>query len=304
MLFSVSEQTRPQYEAFLHERSKVIQDCTEILNDACGAVSRAYRAGIAADLAVITLARHVVESLDGVCLLVAKGSVLPCFPLLRSVFDALLGVIYILKADSDNRGLAYFFSQINQDKAFFERLDPTTNRGQETRRELQGDIAGPDALTLDPLQLQQVQKHIAELQVELDDPMFRSIASAWAAKGKNDPQWYSLFEKQDDLRKLAISLNFLSGYELHYRPWCRQVHATGTIASLSSREDAITVRPIRHPDGIDKVVSSAGKLATIMAGKLWEKYDPDNVDVVPRYEDLKKRLKVLENAQAPRWNDS
>jgi hypothetical protein len=208
MLFSVSEQSRPKYEAFLQERSNVIHDCNVFLNDACETVGRAYRAGAAGDLAVIALARHVVESLDGVCHLVAKGSVLPCYALLRSVFDATLGVRYILKADSNNRGLAYFYSQIVQDIAFLERLDPNTNRGKEIRKDLRNDIAGPDALDID--QLEEVQKYLASLQSKLDDPMFEAISRAWKNKSKKDPQWYSLFDNTDDLRKLAISLDYLS----------------------------------------------------------------------------------------------
>jgi hypothetical protein len=301
MIFTVSENTRQQYETFLQERSMVIHDCTVFLNDACETFAKAYRAGNAGDLAVIALTRHVVESLDGASHLVAKGSVLPCYMLLRSVFDAWLGVMYILKADSNNRGLAYFYFQISQDKAFFERLDPTTNRGKEIRRELQNDIAGVDALDID--QLEDVRKQLADLNSELTDPMFEAISKAWEKKPKNEPQWYSLFDNSDDLRKLAINLGYLSFYERDYRPWCRQVHATGTLANLSSTEDAITSRPIRHPGGIHKVVKSAGILAITLAGRLLEKHDSQNEQAIQRYKDLEKQLKSLENAEAPNWSD-
>jgi hypothetical protein len=70
-----------------------------------------------------------------------------------------------------------------------------------------------------------------ELQSVLNDPMFHPVATAWANKKKQDPQWYSLFDNTNDLRQLAISLDLLSVYERRYRPWCRQVHATGTLAA-------------------------------------------------------------------------
>jgi len=208
----------------------------------------------------------------------------------------------ILKADSDNRGLAYFYSQIVQELAFLERLDPNTNRGKEIRKELKNDIAGPEALDID--QLENVQEYLANLQSELNDPMFEAISKAWKKKTKKDPQWYSLFDNTEDLRKLAISLDYLSGYELHYRPWCRQVHATGTLANLSSTDDVIALRPIRHPDDIHKVVKSAGVMAITLAARLLEKHDPKKASAIQRYKHLEKQLKTLENAKAPGWTDS
>jgi hypothetical protein len=184
MRFGVTAETSGQYRAFLKERSEAINDCIVFLHDACKKAGDAYSAENVAVLAVVALGRHAVESLDGVCLLVGHGSVLPCYPLLRSVFDASLGVMYILQADSSQRGSAYFVTQIRQEIAFFERCDPTTNGGREIRRELQDDIAGQDAL--DGMALQDVQKHLADLQAELNDPLFSAAAQAWLDTNKKN----------------------------------------------------------------------------------------------------------------------
>jgi hypothetical protein len=121
-----------------------------------------------------------------------------------------------------------------------ERLDPATEKGKALRDDLKTDIAGPQPFSNVPLQ--EVRKRVAELQVELDDPLLKPAAQAWANKSKADPAWYSLVAKPNNLRELAKSLDKLSMYELHYRPWCRQVHATDTIANLSSTQDGITFR--------------------------------------------------------------
>lgn len=300
MRFGVTPETRNQYHAFLKERSDAINDCILFLNDACKKAGEAYTAGHVGVLAVIALARHAVESLDGVCLLIEHGSVLPCYPLLRSVFDASLGVMYILQADSDKRGSAYFVTQIRQEIAFFERCDPTTNGGREIRRELQDDIAGQDAL--DGMALQDVQKHLADLQAELNDPLFSAAAQAWLVTNKKNPEWYSLFGGPGNLRDLAKSLRFLSGFEIHYRPWCRQVHATDTVQCLSENGDSIVLRPIRCPDGIQRVVRSAGLLALVLAGRLLDAFGAGSDGAaVARYKDLENRIKSLANVKAPDW---
>src|SRR5229473_3522720 len=59
--------------------------------------------------------------------------------------DAWVSVLFILEKDSDDRGAAYFAAQISQEKAFWERLDPATDKGKALRDELKNDIAGPQA---------------------------------------------------------------------------------------------------------------------------------------------------------------
>jgi hypothetical protein len=299
MLFTVSEQTRSQYEAFLQERSAVLNDCLLFLEEACKKVGDAYRAGGISELAVIALVRHVVECLDGVSVLMARGSVLPCYPLLRSIFDASLGVMYIMQGDNANRAAAYFVFQIRQEMAFLERCDPTTNSGTEIRRELQNDIAGPTAL--DGLSMQEAQKHLATLHADLDDAILKNADQAWITKNKKNAEWYSLFGGPDHLRELAKTLSYLSGYELHYRPWCRQVHATDTLKNLSEDADSIRFRPIRSPSGIHDVLRSAGVFAITLAGRLYGKYDPEN-SFVRRYKELEERIKTLASVKAPAWD--
>jgi len=301
MLFSVTEDSRHVYEAFLRERADALQDCYTFLNDACMIVAQAYRAGRVGDLAVLVLGRHVVEYLDGVCLLIGKGSVLPCFPLLRSIFDAWLGAQFIMQADSDNRGAAYFVMQINQDKAFWELLDPTTNRGKELRRELKNDVMGPAAF--DRFPLQEVKNRIADLDADLADPAIQAAARAFENMPKNCPEWYSIFGGRNNLRELAQSLSLISLYELYYRPWCRQIHATATLRFLSSNSESIVVPSIRRPECIHEVIRCAGKLSILLAAHLINKYAPQEQTAVLRYKELEERIDTLASVR-PNLNDA
>ena len=301
MLAQVPEANRAQHEAILKERADAINDCKVFLNETCEQAAAAYKAEKTGNLAVVALVRHIVEALDGVSLLVGSGSILPCYPLLRGIFDAWMGVFFVLEKDSDERGAAYLAAQISQEMAFWERLDPATDRGRSLRDELKNDIAGPHPF--DNVPLQEVRKRIADLQADLDDPMMNSAAQAWVTKGKPDPAWYSLVAQPNNLRELAKSLGFLSMYEQHYRPWCRHVHATATIASLSSTPDAITVRPIRHADGIHKVVRSAGLLALALAGRIIQRYgSATEAASLKRYKDLEARVNAVAAVKAIRWD--
>src|SRR5258708_2000053 len=85
-----------------------------------------------------------------------------------SPFAALLTVMYIVEGDRIEPGRAFFQSQSAQDIAFLERLDPNPNRGKESRKEFKNDVARPDAFDID--RLEDVQKHLANLQSILNDP--------------------------------------------------------------------------------------------------------------------------------------
>src|SRR5205823_1054239 len=136
MRFTVTEDSLDQYEKFLNERSGAINDCIMFLDDACLGIRDSYKSQSPGDLAILMLVRNLIESIDGVCILISKGSVQPCEPLLRSALDAFLGVNYILKEDSNERGLAYLVADRHRLINFFRQCDPDDERGKQVRKEI------------------------------------------------------------------------------------------------------------------------------------------------------------------------
>jgi hypothetical protein len=90
------------------------------------------------NVAPLILYRHIIEMTDGIEVLLSQASVTPGIPVLRSSFEAVLQLEYILKDPSEyvRRSLMWMLGFIHDRIAFYERLDPATNRGQQFQQHL------------------------------------------------------------------------------------------------------------------------------------------------------------------------
>jgi hypothetical protein len=59
------------------------------------------------DLSILMLYLHIIEMSDGIEVLLSKSCVNPTTPLLRTCFEALLGIDYILEVDYERRALSW-----------------------------------------------------------------------------------------------------------------------------------------------------------------------------------------------------
>lgn len=302
MLFSVSKESQPAYELFLRERGEALHECNLLLYDVCRVVADAWRAEQLANAASLLLARHALERLDGVALLVGHGDVDPCGELLRSAFEAFLGLTHILRADSDRRAAAYLVGMLMKQKERLERLDPRTGRGKEFRRELANDIAGGLVEEPDADGLASLDSQFQRIKADLSDPLFSEASEEW---DKARPQnWFQLFDGSRNLRSLAVQLHLLSLYEKIYGPGSDDTHGTGTIKHLAEHGDEIAVRPLRHPEGIERVVNVGGRLAIVFVEALLQRYPTSDSDtLVGRAQAMNRALTELAGVEAPKWTE-
>jgi hypothetical protein len=254
-------------------------------------------------ITVLMLVRHVIECLDAVAVLVSKGCIPPCDPLLRSGMEALLGILYILEKDSEQRGLAYQVAHAHKKIKFYQRCDPNHPSGQQLRKDLQYDPIGGDVLK--ELPPQDYSKYITNLQAMLQRPEYQPIEQAWQAAKKgskkggtknSDPAWFSLFGGPANVRELAIYLKQPAMYEFMYRQWSDKVHAGSVLENVARSSEGQQVRrPIRHPDGLPAVLTFAGGFCLELARRLLLAYAPEQMSALRTHyiEDLRGRQQTL-----------
>jgi hypothetical protein len=223
------------------------------------------------NISVLMLTRHVIECIDGASVLVAKGCVSVCDLPMRSAFEAMLGVQYILKTDSKRRGLAYQVQHAHEQKInLHQRCDPNYDAGEAARQAMKDDLFASDILDIIPLG--EIQRVAQGLERMLKEP----IEKAWKeAKKKKSDNWFSLFDGPPTIKLLAIQLKFGAFYEVLYRRWSRMTHAAGAFSNLGKGKDnRPAIRPIRHPEGIENVSNIAGAIGLFVANRLREVYAP------------------------------
>lgn len=217
---------------------------------------------------ILVLLREIASLLDGVGVLVEKGSVEQCGRLLRSALEAAFYLEYILQEDTERRALAYQVAYFYRQRKNDRRLDPKEDAYKDLIKELEGDQI-TTSLRVPPEAL----ARIRAIPKEMKDPVYAEVQAEWKRvkrkiKTENlrigkrgDPLWHSLFDGPTNIRELTKRIKLLSMY-LVYEEWSAEVHVSMCFKNIamSPNEGEVRIKPIRHPEKIAEVCSFVGNL--------------------------------------------
>jgi hypothetical protein len=151
------------------------------------------------NMAILFLYYHLIEMLDAVGILVSESAPIPAELQVRAIFEALVSLSFILKADTPRRGYAYLVCAFAERIRFYETLDPSIPAGQRYRQALPSDPncawvrpATPRPEAIDNLKSGLAQPGYAEAYAEYQRLSVRRPA-----------EWYQLFGGANILRDMA-----------------------------------------------------------------------------------------------------
>lgn len=205
------------------------EDLTKIVNDATIAIYKcqlsiggdqaAMEAGKRGEhIAPFVLYQHIIAMADGVAVLISQDrSAGSMVPLLRSMFEAVLFLEYILEGNYEERSLSWFCSYIHKSIERYELIDPSTPKGKELLKTL-GEEGTLDSFHPDPAPGTVVEKLNRVLVNELSEV---------EKKYKKGKDWYSSLDNgPSNIRELARHLHKMGHYLLLYRHWSSTIHAS------------------------------------------------------------------------------
>lgn len=269
-----------EYEKLLAELAAFVGDCVCYLVDAFDvAMTSAAKDPCYSHATVLMLIRHIIESIDGVSVLVEKGCAENCGPLLRSAFEAQLGVLYILEEDSKRRALAYQVAHAHRKMKLYRKLDAEDQLGKQLRAEVE-DEPYADIFDRIPADLKGM---AADLERLFERPEFGPVEEEWQAVKagtRGDPEWFALFGGPRTVRELALRLKLGAAYEVLYRGWSDVVHAGSGLNHVapSGQSGIIHIRPIRHPEGIETACNLGANMCLHTARHIVHAYAPEQFD--------------------------
>ena len=227
------------------------------------------------DLHVLTLYLHIIEMTDRIEVLLSQSCPITAIPLLRSSFEALLAIDYILQADYQRRSFAWMLGYVHQRLALYETQDLSTQAGKEFRKALQADRALRSVALPDPSLAKQA---VDNLQRLLRKPDYQIVVAEYERlkkTKKRKPACHSLFEGPTTLRELATRVNRGAQYDFLYRLWSGLTHAGDLSRYLTRTSGGVpAIRPLRNPEGIREVSSMAASFILDATRKLLGKYRP------------------------------
>ena len=181
------------------------------------------------DLAPLMLYLHIVEMTDGIEVLVAESCPAPAMLLLRSSWEALISMEYILETDYVRRSLSWVVAYAHGRLDGYKSMDSSTERGKDFFEALKADAwIDLDHLILSGTGEEQVREGIENLEHFLARPQFQIVEEEikrYRKQKRNRPDWYQLFGGPTNLRNLARHLNRHAQYDFLYRSWSKVAHA-------------------------------------------------------------------------------
>ncbi len=197
---------------------------------------------------------HVIGMTDGIEVLISQSCPIAAIPLLRSSFEALLAVEYILEEDCQRRAFAWTVCRCHDVLGLYELLDTSRPRGREFSASLPQDVLNQ----YKSLQSPRIAQVIQNVESRLKKPDYEAAENEYQRlrKGRGSVNWYTLFGGPANLRGLCERLNRKPTYDIFYRSWSNAAHA-GDLLHLLTRTGPLGFNPLRSPEKLLEVAGHA-----------------------------------------------
>jgi hypothetical protein len=193
---------------------------------------------------------------DAFEVLISNSCAYPTIPLLRSTFEALISMDFILEENRffKQRSLCWLVVNIHDRINTYESLIPSTDRGKSFQESIKKDKSIQDFQNIDE---SRVNPAIQNLQNFLSKPQLQTIETEYYLYRKTHkkyPKWYSLFGGPENIQSLAYHVNRFAQYDFLYRYWSRVTHAHNFYPFINVSKDGQSgIRGIRDSSMIKEV---------------------------------------------------
>lgn len=256
------------------------------------------------NLGILFPFHHLLEMADGVHILLDDSAVAASHPLLRAMFEALLGIKYVLEENTDRRALAYVVADVKSRIRLYEQMDPATEIGKqfgaETGLRPEDGFPFPD--------VEKIREAKANLGQMLSRKPFVEIADQFdelrATRGRM-PAWYAVDNGPRNLRELSRHLDELDNYDVLYRQWSKTTHALDLNRQLTAGTSGAAIKVIRSAMGIETRYTFAINFVLGASRLVLQHYRPGELDQQSRWymEEISPELNRIEAIETVEGDD-
>ncbi|MYA32657.1 MAG: hypothetical protein F4164_14545 [Gemmatimonadales bacterium] len=199
----------------------------------------------AAFVAPVVLFRHIIEVTDAIEVALSNSCVHPAKMMLRGSFEAMLAVQYICNEDVERRALAWLYNNVR-------------NRMERHKAIQAGKLSDDLMREIDDELLARVEEELQRFRTLRDAPYLQEVHKAAQASGRRW-RWHSLWNGPKNLWELARHLDRLDDFELLYRQWSGEVHASSGLRKTFhvGQDGRQSIIPIRSPVDMKIVADKA-----------------------------------------------
>jgi len=233
---------------------------------------------------------HIIEMLDGLELLISQRAITPAFLQLRSIFESLLYLEWILQKDTKERALAYLVEDI-YDRIYLHRsFDLSTDEGKQLKKLYEKDIfmiSSKKPLESIPVNEDKIKDYINLLNKEPYNKInkqylaLKEKTSQQIKKRKKYVPWYALHGGGDSIKILADTLYKPYTYWFLYKKCSAIIHGQNRLKNRFLKGGG--AKPLRDPSEIDQVSMFAIIFGSLAIKLLINYYNPKGIDFLSWY---------------------
>ncbi len=187
------------------------------------------------DFPSLALFRHMIQMAEAIEILLSAGTSTPTRPLLRSMLESLLSLMYIHGEQYQRRSLCWLCSFIHQEIKIKEMIDIDTDKGKQFYEAIAQEFKGWHPRPSRPKL--SIKEHIAQWRRHLDRDDMAEIEKEY--QGRRAPKWWYSIDnnKLNNNYDLAKHVGMVSFYKLYYQPWSATVHGTDASRLVLKQKD-------------------------------------------------------------------
>jgi len=206
--------------------------------------------------------KHVLCMLDTIEIMLSHCASIGASLPLRSLFEDIIQVKYMMLKDFEYRANAYYVWNIRQQRMWAGRAMLGDMKGEEIKEILkkEGNITN---IPITNISEEELRKIVTTLTAILGKPKFKDIDARYEEdykKKKYDQAWYKM-TGINSLKKIAREVGFEAGYLLEYSMLSGIAHGTFMVNQVRQSERDFTIEPIRQIDNIKRICSSSISLS-------------------------------------------
>jgi len=206
--------------------------------------------------------RHIFELLDAISELIRISCIDPCKILLRSIFESLLSIEYILEQDSKRRGLDFMICYWHEDIKQYRRWDPDDQLHAEMLERKNNDMIMREWRFEGIPDVKNIKYAIEQKKKVFELPLYQDSESEYQRfreERRGKAKWYSLRGGPRSVKEMAERLRRPLQYDFLYGYFSESVHGTDLIRNKIEQisEDLISVAQLRLPRDTDFVAGMA-----------------------------------------------
>ena len=227
-----------------------------------------------AQLVPLLFIRNALERADAISILVGQSAIEPARILQRSLLEIVFCVSYMLQQDTADRTAAYVVTKTHQELKEIDRMDASTQQGKQFRSKFGNDIFLDQMLLSQPSNLQSMRTdRVSRLAL----PAYAKAEAEYQrliSSGRKSPAWHSFFSGPPTVEQIALTIDMPGLYELWYRGWSQDVHASNAFSGLHRAADGtMHVLRFRVPTDAESTTSETLSLLLYLFQVAVQEYD-------------------------------